>query len=196
MFFQRTGCLFQFVQGLLNLIIYLRFNRSLSKHRLTSPGATIVVVAGLVGLQAIGYGPGNDELEHLAALPRSSGSSGSDTPESCSISFLQLVASRMAPWLGAFSTRFSMSSSYQPTAELLQACGFTRFASPPGQVRYSRPSACGQETLVLYHDDELTLLEVVNGQMLYCFQGRLQSEAEFRVLLRQVNWPAESPPSL
>lgn len=88
-----------------------------------------------------------------------------------------------------------MTSSYQPTAELLQAFGFTRFASPPGQARYSRPSACGQETIVLYDDDELTLLEAVNGQLLYSFQGRVASEAEFRVLLRQVNWPAEASPT-
>jgi len=84
-----------------------------------------------------------------------------------------------------------MSSFYQPSAELLQAFGFTRFSSPTGQTRYSRPSECGQETVVLYPDGELTLLEAVNGQMLYCFQGRVASESEFRVLLRQVNWPAE-----
>ncbi|RSK29802.1 hypothetical protein [Hymenobacter metallilatus] len=84
-----------------------------------------------------------------------------------------------------------MSSFYQPEAPLLQAFGFTQFASPAGQVRYSRPSECGQETIVLYTDGELTLLEAVNGQLLYCFQGRLASEAELRVLLRQVNWPAE-----
>lgn len=84
-----------------------------------------------------------------------------------------------------------MSSFYQPSAELLQAFGFTRFSSPAGQTRYSRPSECGQETVVLYPDEELTLLEAVNGQLLYCFQGRVASEAEFRVLLRQVNWPAE-----
>jgi hypothetical protein len=89
-----------------------------------------------------------------------------------------------------------MSAFYQPSAELLQACGFVEFRSPPRQKRYSRPSACGQETIVLYDDDELALLEVVDGQMLYSFQGRLASEAEFRVLLRQVNWPAELPPSL
>ncbi|GGG57505.1 hypothetical protein [Hymenobacter glacieicola] len=84
-----------------------------------------------------------------------------------------------------------MSASYQPTAELLRALGFVVFASPPGQLRYSRNSACGQETIVVYEDGELTLLEVVNGQMLYNFQGRVASEAEFRVLLRQVNWAAE-----
>jgi len=88
-----------------------------------------------------------------------------------------------------------MSSFYQPSAELLQAFGFARYSSPPKQARYSRASACGQETIVLYDDDELTLLEAVNGQMLYCFQGRVASEAEFRVLLRQVNWPAELPPA-
>ena len=84
-----------------------------------------------------------------------------------------------------------MSFFYQPTAALLQGFGFTRFASPAGQTRYSRPSESGQETIVLYPDGELTLLEAVNGQLLYSFQGRLDSEAEFRVLLRQVNWPAE-----
>jgi hypothetical protein len=84
-----------------------------------------------------------------------------------------------------------MSLSYQPSAELLQAFGFARFASPPHQTRYSRPSECGQETMVLYADGELTLLESVNGQLLYSFQGRVASEAELRVLLRQVNWPAE-----
>ena len=86
-----------------------------------------------------------------------------------------------------------MSVFYQPSAELLQALGFVQFRSPPRQMRYSRPSACGQETVVLYEDDEITLLEVVDGQMLYSFQGRLASEAEFRVLLRQVNWSAEPP---
>ncbi|SHL02794.1 hypothetical protein [Hymenobacter psychrotolerans] len=84
-----------------------------------------------------------------------------------------------------------MSSFYQPSAELLHAFGFVRFASPPGQARYSRPSACGQETIVLYDDGELSLLENVSSQLLYSFQGRLASEAELRVLLRQVNWPAE-----
>ncbi|WBA43506.1 hypothetical protein [Hymenobacter canadensis] len=84
-----------------------------------------------------------------------------------------------------------MSSFYQPSAELLQALGFTRFASPPRQARFSRPSACGLETIVLYDDGELTLLENVDSQLLYSFQGRLASEAEFRVLLRQVNWAAE-----
>ncbi|WP_426491018.1 hypothetical protein [Hymenobacter sp. 102] len=84
-----------------------------------------------------------------------------------------------------------MSAFYQPTAALLRSFGFTQFASPAGQTRFSRPSECGQETIVLYSDDELTLLEAVNGQLLYCFQGRIASEAEFRVLLRQVNWPAE-----
>jgi len=87
-----------------------------------------------------------------------------------------------------------MSSSYQPSAELLLAFGFVPYRAPAGQVRYSRPSDCGQETIVLYDDAELTLLEAVNGQMLYSFQGRVASEAEFRVLLRQVNWAAE--PSL
>lgn len=86
-----------------------------------------------------------------------------------------------------------MSAYYQPTAALLQAFGFVRYTAPAGQARYSRASACGQETIVLYDDDELTLLEAVNGQMLYSFQGRVASEAEFRVLLRQVNWPAELP---
>ena len=84
-----------------------------------------------------------------------------------------------------------MESAYQPSAELLRAFGFVRFASPAGQTRYSRPSEVGQETLVLYDDGELGLLEAVNGQLLYCFQGRVASEAELRVLLRQVNWPAE-----
>ena len=84
-----------------------------------------------------------------------------------------------------------MSDFYQPSAELLQALGFTRFASPPRQARFSRPSDCGLETIVLYDDGELTLLENVESQLLYSFQGRLASEAEFRVLLRQVNWPAE-----
>ncbi|MFD2787907.1 hypothetical protein [Hymenobacter rubripertinctus] len=84
-----------------------------------------------------------------------------------------------------------MASFFQPSAELLRAFGFTRFASPAGQARYSRSSEVGQETIVLYDDDELTLLESVNGQLLYCFQGRVASEAELRVLFRQVNWPAE-----
>lgn len=84
-----------------------------------------------------------------------------------------------------------MSDFYQPSAELLQALGFTRFASPPRQARFSRPSDCGLETIVLYDDGELTLLEDVSSQLLYSFQGRLASEAEFRVLLRQVNWAAE-----
>jgi hypothetical protein len=84
-----------------------------------------------------------------------------------------------------------MSSFYQPSAELLQAFGFTRYSAPPRQARFSRPSERGQETIVLYDDDELALLETVDGQLLYSFQGRLASEAEFRVLLRQVNWPAE-----
>jgi hypothetical protein len=81
---------------------------------------------------------------------------------------------------------------YQPSAELLLALGFTRFASPPRQARFSRPSACGLETIVLYDDGELTLLENVNSQLLYSFQGRLASEAEFRVLLRQVNWATDA----
>ncbi|WP_303312539.1 hypothetical protein [Hymenobacter sp. BT730] len=89
-----------------------------------------------------------------------------------------------------------MNSYYQPSAELLQAFGFAAFSAPPRQKRYSRASACGQETIVLYEDAELTLLEVVNGQMLYSFQGRVASEAEFRVLLRQVNWSAELPSSI
>ncbi|WP_149867032.1 hypothetical protein [Solirubrum puertoriconensis] len=84
-----------------------------------------------------------------------------------------------------------MPIPYQPSAELLLAFGFVAHRSPPGQVRHSRPSACGQETIVLYADGEMTLLESVNGQLLYCFQGRVASEAELRVLLRQVNWPAE-----
>jgi hypothetical protein len=49
---------------------------------------------------------------------------------------------------------------------------------------------------VLYDDGELTLLETVEGRLLYSFQGRVASEAEFRVLLRQVNWPAEATPGL
>ncbi|AIZ64199.1 hypothetical protein PK28_11825 [Hymenobacter sp. DG25B] len=89
-----------------------------------------------------------------------------------------------------------MPSYYQPSAELLQAFGFAPYSAPPRQARYSRASACGQETIVLYDDAELTLLEVVNGQMLYSFQGRVASEAEFRILLRQVNWSAELMPSL
>jgi hypothetical protein len=84
-----------------------------------------------------------------------------------------------------------MSAFYQPTAELLLALGFTRYASPPRQARFSRLSSCGLETIVLYDDGELTLLENVDSQLLYSFQGRLASEAEFRVLLRQVNWAAE-----
>ncbi|WP_400190431.1 hypothetical protein [Hymenobacter sp. B81] len=84
-----------------------------------------------------------------------------------------------------------MAFYYQPSAELLLAFGFARFASPAGQTRFSRPSECGLETLVLYDDGELTLLEAIDGQLLYSFQGRVASEAEFRVLLRQVNWPAE-----
>ncbi|NVO30355.1 hypothetical protein [Hymenobacter lapidiphilus] len=84
-----------------------------------------------------------------------------------------------------------MDSSYQPPAELLAKFGFRSNSSPAGQVRYSRPSEVGQETVVLYADGEMTLLEAVNGQLLYCFQGRVASEAELRVLLRQVNWPAE-----
>ncbi|GAA4383428.1 hypothetical protein [Hymenobacter koreensis] len=81
--------------------------------------------------------------------------------------------------------------NYQPTAELLQAFGFVKYSAPPKQTRYSRPSECGQETLVVYHDAELALLEAVDGQILYRFQGHVASEAEFRVLLRQVSWPAE-----
>ncbi|GAB3841184.1 hypothetical protein [Hymenobacter jeollabukensis] len=77
---------------------------------------------------------------------------------------------------------------YQPDAQLLATMGFTAYSSPPRQLRYSRPSACGQETIVLYEDGELALLESVNGQLLYSFQGRLASEAELRVLLRQVDW--------
>ncbi|GAB3226141.1 hypothetical protein GCM10027346_08140 [Hymenobacter seoulensis] len=88
-----------------------------------------------------------------------------------------------------------MSATYQPSAELLQTFGFSRHNAPPGQIRFSRPTDCGQETIVLYPDDELTLLEAINGQMLYSFQGRVASEAEFRVLLRQVNWSAELPSS-
>ncbi|MCB2408022.1 hypothetical protein [Hymenobacter lucidus] len=84
-----------------------------------------------------------------------------------------------------------MSSFYQPSAELLLAFGFSRFSAPPRQARYSRPSERGQETIVLYDDGEITLLETVDTQLLYSFQGRVASEAEFRVLLRQVNWPAE-----
>jgi hypothetical protein len=89
-----------------------------------------------------------------------------------------------------------MTSDYQPSAPLLHAWGFRSYAAPPRQARYSRPSACGQETIVLYNDGELTLLEAVNGQLLYCFQGRVASEAELRVLLRQVNWPAEVGPAV
>ena len=89
-----------------------------------------------------------------------------------------------------------MSSLYQPSAELLLALGFARYASPAGQTRYSRASDCGQETVVVYDDAELTLLEVVNGQLLYSFQGRVASEAEFRVLLRQVNWATEPSSTL
>lgn len=81
--------------------------------------------------------------------------------------------------------------SFQPSGELLYSFGFTRYSSPPKQVRYSRPSACGQETIILYEDGELIMLEDVGSQLLYSFQGRLESEAEFRVLLRQINWPAE-----
>ncbi|GAA4012647.1 hypothetical protein GCM10022408_26730 [Hymenobacter fastidiosus] len=84
-----------------------------------------------------------------------------------------------------------MPSYYQPPDQLLRAFGFTKYSAPPKQARYSRPSACGQETVVLYDDGELTLLEAVESQLLYSFQGRVASEAEFRVLLRQVNWPAE-----
>jgi len=84
-----------------------------------------------------------------------------------------------------------MASFYSPSAELLLAFGFAHHASPPGQTRYSRASDCGQETVVIYADAELTLLEVINGQLLYSFHGRVASEAEFRVLLRQVNWSAE-----
>lgn len=83
--------------------------------------------------------------------------------------------------------------SYQPPADLLRAFGFELYTAPPHEVRYSRPSACGFETLVLYDDGELLLLEYVEGRLLYNFQGRVASEAEFRVLLRQVNWPAELP---
>jgi|GEM_PF-3494401 len=88
-----------------------------------------------------------------------------------------------------------MPSYYQPSAELLRTFGFLPYSAPPRQARYSRPSACGQETIVLYDDAEITLLEDVEGRLLYSFQGRLASEAEFRVLLRQVNWPAEVPPA-
>ncbi|MBG8556420.1 hypothetical protein [Hymenobacter guriensis] len=88
-----------------------------------------------------------------------------------------------------------MHSFYQPAAELLSAWGFAPYAAPAGQRRFSRPSDCGQETLVLYDDGEMTLLEAVQGQLLYSFQGRVASEAELRVLLRQVNWPAEPPVS-
>ena len=84
-----------------------------------------------------------------------------------------------------------MPSCYQPSAALLLAFGFARHSAPPGQARFSRPSACGQETIVLYDDGEIQRLEAVDHQLLYSFQGRLASEAEFRVLLRQVNWPAE-----
>jgi len=84
-----------------------------------------------------------------------------------------------------------MPSTFHLPAALLQAFGFARFSAPAGQARYSRPSACGLETIVVYDDGELQLLEAVDGQLLYSFQGRVASEAEFRVLLRQVNWPAE-----
>lgn len=80
---------------------------------------------------------------------------------------------------------------YHPPAALLQALGFVAFASPPQQQRYSRPSSCGHETIVLYEDRELALLEVVNGQLLYNFQGRVASEAELLTLFRQVNWAAD-----
>ena len=86
-----------------------------------------------------------------------------------------------------------MSSFYQPSAEVLQALGFTRYNAPAGQTRYSRPSDCGQETIVMYEDAELSLLESVQDRLLYSFQGRVASEAEFRVLLRQVNWSTELP---
>ena len=89
-----------------------------------------------------------------------------------------------------------MPIAYQPSAELLLAFGFVAHRSPPGQVRHSRPSACGQETMVLYADGEMALLEAVDGQLLYSFQGRVASEEELRVLLRQVNWPAEHTPTL
>jgi hypothetical protein len=84
-----------------------------------------------------------------------------------------------------------MGPTYQPSAALLRAFGFRSYAAPLRQLRYSRPSECGQETIVLYEDGEITLLEAVQGQLLYSFQGRVASEAELRVLLRQVNWPAE-----
>ncbi|GAB3827041.1 hypothetical protein [Hymenobacter jeollabukensis] len=84
-----------------------------------------------------------------------------------------------------------MPVPYQPNAALLLALGFEPYRSPAGQTRHSRPSACGQETMVLYDDGELALLEAVNGQLLYSFQGRIASEAELRVLLRQVNWATE-----
>ncbi|GAA3925925.1 hypothetical protein [Hymenobacter algoricola] len=84
-----------------------------------------------------------------------------------------------------------MIPDYQPSAELLHSFGFRPYAAPPRQQRYSRPSECGQETIVLYDDGEMTLLEAVEGRLLYSFQGRVASEAELRVLLRQVNWPAE-----
>jgi hypothetical protein len=89
-----------------------------------------------------------------------------------------------------------MLSCFQPPAALLLACGFVRCTAPPGQARHTRPSSCGHETIVLYDDGELTLLETVEGRLLYSFQGRVASEAEFRVLLRQVNWPAEATPGL
>lgn len=85
-----------------------------------------------------------------------------------------------------------MTSDYQPDAAQLHGLGFARYAAPAGQARYSRPSACGHETVVLYDDGALMLLETVNGQLLHCFQGRVASVGEWRVLLRQVNWPAEA----
>jgi hypothetical protein len=84
-----------------------------------------------------------------------------------------------------------VSFSYQPPAALLRTWGFAPFSAPPQQVRYGRASERGQETVVLYEDGALMLFETVDGQLLYSFQGRVASEAEFRVLLRQVNWPAE-----
>jgi hypothetical protein len=84
-----------------------------------------------------------------------------------------------------------MFQPYQPGAPLLASLGFTAYSSPPRQARYSRPSACGQETIVLYEEGELALLESINSQLLYSFRGRIASEAELQVLLRQVNWAPE-----
>jgi hypothetical protein len=82
---------------------------------------------------------------------------------------------------------------YQPPAALLRTWDFAAFSAPPQQARYGRPSERGQETVVLYEDGALMLFETVDGQLLYRFQGHVASEAEFRILLRQVDWTAEGP---